>query len=104
MHTKQTRNSFTTSHRQAGVQPSPGKQGSITCNCYLGRQTPSLQTSTSFFFFPRPYMLSMALYGMAYPFGQLGSAVPAVSPPNFLCTPSPLIGGAVWETEKAMIP
>ena len=33
-----TRNSFTTSHRQTGVQPSPGKQGSITHNDYLGRQ------------------------------------------------------------------
>ena len=31
--------------------------------------------------------------GMEYPFGQLGSAVPAVSPPNFLCTPSLLAGG-----------
>ncbi|GAB0180862.1 hypothetical protein GRJ2_000551500 [Grus japonensis] len=34
------------------------------------------------------YMLSMTSYGMEYPFGQLGSAVPAVSPPNFMCTPS----------------
>ncbi|KAK4832066.1 hypothetical protein QYF61_020622 [Mycteria americana] len=32
------------------------------------------------------YILSMTPYGMEYPFGQLGSAVPAVSPPNFLCT------------------
>jgi len=41
-------------------------------------------------------------YGMEYPFGQLGSAVPAVSPPNFLCTPSLLIGGVVREAEKAL--
>ncbi|KAK4831143.1 hypothetical protein QYF61_015446 [Mycteria americana] len=34
------------------------------------------------------YMLSMTPYGMEYPFAQLGSAVPAVSPPSFLCTPS----------------
>ncbi|KAK4821599.1 LOW QUALITY PROTEIN: hypothetical protein QYF61_025176 [Mycteria americana] len=34
------------------------------------------------------YMLSMTSYGMEYPFGQLGSAVPAVSPPSFLCSPS----------------
>jgi len=39
------------------------------------------------------YMLSMASYGTEDPFGQLGSAVPAVSPPNSLCTPSPLAGG-----------
>ncbi|KAK4823300.1 hypothetical protein QYF61_000513 [Mycteria americana] len=38
------------------------------------------------------YMLSMMSYGVEYPFGQLGSAVPAVSPPNSLCTPSLLAG------------
>ena len=47
-----TRNSFTISHRQAGVQPFPGKQGSIMCNGYSGRQTPSLQMSTYSFFLP----------------------------------------------------
>jgi len=40
-------------------------------------------------------MLSMTSYGMEYPLGQLESAVPAMSPPNFLCTPSLLTGGAV---------
>ncbi|KAK4817679.1 hypothetical protein QYF61_024908 [Mycteria americana] len=40
------------------------------------------------------HILSMTPYGMEQPFGQLGSAVPAVSPPNFLCTPSLLAGGA----------
>ena len=30
------------------------------------------------------------------------SAVPAVSHPNFLCTPSLLAGGVVWEAEKAL--
>ncbi|KAK4824175.1 LOW QUALITY PROTEIN: hypothetical protein QYF61_011472, partial [Mycteria americana] len=39
------------------------------------------------------YMLSMTPYGVEQPFGQLGSAVPAVSPPSFLCTPSLLAGG-----------
>lgn len=29
---KQTRNSFTTAHGQAGAQPSPGQQGSIMFN------------------------------------------------------------------------
>jgi len=32
---------------------------------------------------------------MEYPFGQLGSAVLAVSHPSFLCTPSPLASGLV---------
>jgi len=36
------RNSLTASHRQAGVQPSPGKLSSITQNSDVGRQMPSL--------------------------------------------------------------
>ena len=36
-----------------------------------------------------------------YLFGQLGSGVLFVSPPNFLCTLNLFTGGAVWETEKA---
>lgn len=35
-------NSFTTSHVQAGIYPSPGEQGSVTCNRDLGRQAPTL--------------------------------------------------------------
>ena len=46
-----TRDLFTTSHQQAGVHPCPGKEGSA--RSFLGRQTPSLQTShPSFFFTP----------------------------------------------------
>jgi len=37
---------------------------------------------------PQLYMLSMTSYGMEYPFGQLGSAVPAVSPPRFSAPPA----------------
>ena len=93
---------FTTSHRQAGVQPPPGKQGSLMHNSYLGRQAPSLRTSPPSFFFPQLYMLSMTSYGMEYPLGQLWSAVAAVSPPNSLCSPSLFTGGAVWEAVKAL--
>jgi len=89
------RNSFPAAHRQAGVQPTPGKQGSIACNSYLGRQMPSLQTSSPSFFFLQLYMPSMTPYCMEYPLGQLGSAVPAMSPPNFLCT---------WQHEKLQSP
>ncbi|KAK4813411.1 hypothetical protein QYF61_004748, partial [Mycteria americana] len=39
------------------------------------------------------YRLSMTPYGVGYPFGQLGSAVLAVSPPSFLCPPNLLAGG-----------
>ena len=41
---------------------------------------------------PLVYILGMTSYGMEYSFGQLGSAVLAVSPPNFLC-PSSLLAG-----------
>jgi len=40
-------------------------------------------------FFCSPfYMLRMTSCGTDYPFAQLGSAVPAMPPPNFLCPPS----------------
>ena len=56
---------------------------------YLGRPMPSLQMSLSK---GSPgqtsplsvLLLSMTPYGMGYPFGQLGPAVLAVSPPNSL--------------------
>ncbi|KAK4808011.1 hypothetical protein QYF61_016660 [Mycteria americana] len=41
---------------------------------------------------PLHYVLSMTSYGVGYPFGQLGSDVPAVSPPSSLCPPSLLAG------------
>ena len=54
------------------------------------------------FFFPQLYMLNMMSYGLEYPLGQLGSAVPAVSPPNSLCPPSLLTGGVGEEAEKPL--
>jgi len=42
MQAKQTKKFIHYFPPQAGVQPSPGKQGSITHNGYLRRQTPSL--------------------------------------------------------------
>ncbi|KAK4831533.1 hypothetical protein QYF61_018135 [Mycteria americana] len=44
----------------------------------------------------------MTPYGIGYPFGQLGSAVPSVSPPSLLPTLSLLAAGAEWEAEKAL--
>ena len=46
-------------------------------------------------------MLSIMSYGVGYPFGELGSAVLAVSPPSFLCPPR-LLAGGVGEAEKAL--
>lgn len=42
------------------------------------------------------------LYGMGHPLGQLGSAILALSFPNFLCTSSLLTGGVGWGAEKAL--
>ena len=43
-----------------------------------------------------PYELfSIMPNGVEHPFGQFGSAVPALSPPSFSCTPGPLAGRAV---------
>ncbi|KAK4825808.1 hypothetical protein QYF61_002413 [Mycteria americana] len=54
----------------------------------------TLATNRSSISSPLLSMLSMTPYGMECPFGQLGSAGPAVSPPNFLCTPSLLAAGS----------
>ena len=51
---------------------------------------------------PSILLLSIMSHGMEYPFGHLASAVPVVSPPSFLCTPSLLAGGVGWEGEKAL--
>ena len=42
---------------------------------------------------PPVYTLGMTSHGLEYPFGQLGSAALAVSPPNSLCPSSPLLAG-----------
>lgn len=47
------------------------------------------------------YILSMSLHVMKHSFGQMGSTVLAVSPPNSLCPPSPLAGRA-GEAEKSL--
>lgn len=52
--------------------------------------------------FPLVLLLSMTSHGMEHLFGQLGSAVPAVSSPSVLCTSSLLSGGVVCEAEKAL--
>lgn len=44
---------------------------------------PSLEAS-----FPSAFMGSRTSYGAEHPFAQLGSPVLAISPPNFLPTPS----------------
>ena len=41
---------------------------------------------------PPVYILDVTSHGLEYPFGQFGSAVLAVCPPNFLC-PSSLLAG-----------
>ena len=45
--------------------------------------------------FPLFFLFKVMSYGVGCPFGQLGSADLAVSPPSFPCTPSLLTGRAV---------
>lgn len=88
-----TRNSSSTTHQQAGVQPFPAKQGSIMPNSCLGGQMPWLQIPPSL---PLLQLYSWALchlYSVGYPSRQLGSAVLAVSSPSSLCTPNRLTIG-----------
>jgi len=68
-----------------------GKTNTVTLN------VPPLSS-----FFPQLYTLSRMSYGMGYPLGQLGSALPAVSPPSSSCTPSLLAGGVVRGAGKAL--
>lgn len=45
---------------------------------------------------PQLLLSSMMFYEIGHAFGQLGSVVPSVSPPNFLCMSSSLpVGGGV---------
>lgn len=95
-----TRNSSSTTHQQAGVQPFPAKQGSIMPNSCLGGQMPWLQMPPSL---PLPQLYSWALchlYSVGYPSGQLGSAVLAVSSRSSLCTPSLLTVRAAGGAEN----
>lgn len=55
-------------------------------NTYCGKQLPVL-------------LLSATLHGISYFFGQFGSAVLAVFPPNLLPNPSLLSGAAVRDGE-----
>jgi len=73
------RNSCTASRRQAGVQPSPGKQGSITHKVTWEDEHHHFKCLPSSSSFPQLYVLSVISYGMQYPLGQMGSAVLAMS-------------------------
>ena len=64
-------------------------------------QLVSEQQSTTPCQLPPVYTLGMTSHGKEHSSGQLGSAVLAVSPPNFLC-PSSLLAGWAQEAEKSL--
>lgn len=79
-------------------------QGSITHDGDTVRPVSgalALSISLSFFF-PQILFLSMTPYGIEYSLGQLGSAVPSLSPFNFLCTCNLFSSSSVWESEEAL--
>ena len=84
-----TRNSFTTSHRQAGVQPSPGKQGSIMGNGYLGRQMPSLQMSPPFLLLPPALYAEHDVIWYGISLWSVGVSSPSCVPSQLLVHPQP---------------
>lgn len=97
-----SRNEFTASHHQADDQPSPGKQGSITCKSDLEWQMPSLKASSTSLFCALFYILSMMPCDLEYPLVSWDQGS-QVSFPNFLSSPSPLILRVVGEMEKALL-
>jgi len=62
--------------------------------------TPNVPSSS---FIPHVLLLSKTPYDVGHPFGQLGSAVPAVSPPSFFCTTTWSLV-VWWEEEKRPLP
>lgn len=72
------------SHQQAGVQPLPGRQ---SLSWLRGKSdTITLTIPYAFLFFPKVLLLSTASCGVGYPFGLLGTDVPAVPLLSLLCT------------------
>lgn len=63
---------------------------------------PWLQTSLPLFLFIHFYMLSMLSNGVGHPFGQLGSAGLAVSPPTQIVSPCSPHWWCGWGAEKAL--
>lgn len=97
VHMKQSKtgNSFTDSHGQAGVQPSPREQG----NSDFERQTP---VTLNISHFPQLYCWAQCSMVWNVSVGQLGSAFSAVSPANFLCTTQPPHQWHRWGATKAL--
>lgn len=95
-------NSFTIFHGQAGVEPPQEKQGFITRNSDLRRQTPSLQIS------PPSFLFCQTLYaqhdGISYGMSPCSTSVscPTVALPNSLCVLILLAGGVGCGAENAL--
>lgn len=67
------------------------------------REMPSQSLSSSPWpTFPLVLLVSVTPRGVEHPLGQLGSAVPAGSPPNSLCSPASS-GGVGQGAEKALV-
>lgn len=86
-----TRDSFSTSPQQAGIQLSPGKQGHITLNIDLRRQTQSLQMSRLPPYSPTLYTEhEVTSYGIFL--WPVGISCPDYVTPNSLCNADSLLG------------
>ena len=100
---RKMRNPYIHSHEQADNHILLRKQDPSIHNSHLRRQTSWPWTSLLPPHFPELLLLSLISHDMEYVFGQFMSAVPSVSSPNFLYTPSLLTGDLKWEKEKASV-
>lgn len=98
-----TRNLFTSSQRQAGIQPSSGKEITIRQNGHLGRQKTKLQTCAPSFFFPQISMLIKCCMMWNIPV-TIWSQLSWLCPIPTSCAPLGVLSGGVgWEAEKALM-
>lgn len=80
------------------------KAGLHDAELLLGKANRVTPNILPYSLFPTTLVLLMLSWVMTlcvgHPFGQLGSAVLAVSPPKLWCIPCLLAGRTAWETEK----
>lgn len=78
------------------------KAGLITHNGFLGRQTPSLWTSSSSSFFTPAFIGEHDAIWCGTSLWPVRSAVLAVSPSSSLCSPTLLAVRTAWEAEESL--
>lgn len=92
-----TKTSFTSSHWQADRCSVTSRKQGLLCVMITSDDECHHFTHSPLSSFTPSLLLSMMLYGMAYPFGQARSAILAVIFPSFLFTSDPLNARGAWQ-------